>query len=88
MRPVKYFGTADHAYHPDHENLNRCIGNDSPHICLSCADQFIVDSRFPIDRCPKCSSSAIAGAFELQGKDCPFCKRGVLDKDPDFYCIS
>jgi hypothetical protein len=25
-------GRKRHAYHPDHENLDRCVGNDVPHL--------------------------------------------------------
>ena len=33
-----------------------CVGNDSPHICLSCGCKFMVDSRKPISPCPGVST--------------------------------
>jgi hypothetical protein len=30
-------GANVYAYHPDHDELEKCIGNDEPHVCLSCA---------------------------------------------------
>lgn len=33
-------GQKQYAYHPDHKNLARCIGNDSPHLCLNCGEEF------------------------------------------------
>jgi len=67
-----------YAYHPHHDKLEKCIGNDSPYICLSCGEQFMVDSRSPVDHCPKCSAVDIVSTFELDGKNCPVCKRGHL----------
>ena len=76
-----------YAYHPDHERLSLCIGNDSPHLCLACGNEFVVDSRAPVDHCPKCSSLDIVDAFKLAGKDCPAWPDGCFD-DPEFECIS
>jgi DNA-directed RNA polymerase subunit RPC12/RpoP len=81
-------GEKQYAYHPDHENLARCIGNDSPHLCLACGKQFKVDSRAPRTGCPACNSPEIVDTFHLDGRDCPFCKTGVFAADPDFWCIS
>ena len=77
-----------YAYHPDHENLARCIGNDSPHLCLSCGEEFLVDSRAPVSACPKCDSTEICDTFELDGKACPFCSKGTFQLDPTFHAIS
>ena len=38
-------GAKLYAYHPDHDSLAQCIGNDDPHLCLSCGREFMVDSR-------------------------------------------
>ena len=81
-------GRKQYAYHPDHERLARCIGNDSPRLCLTCGEEFMVDSREPSDCCPKCGSPETANTFELEGRTCPWCKKGVFSMDPDFYCIS
>ena len=81
-------GTKQYAYHPDHERLARCIGNDTPHLCLSCGHEFKVDSRDPVDACPKCSARDIADSYQLDGKQCPFCKAGVFAAEEGFHMIS
>ena len=81
-------GEKQYAYHPNHDKLVRCIGNDSPHICLDCGEQFKVDSRSPLTKCPKCDSTEIPSTYQLEGKRCPVCKDGVFGIDPDFHCIS
>lgn len=81
-------GQKQYAYHPDHENLARCIGNDSPHICLNCGEEALVDSRSPIQSCPKCKAENLVSAFRLEGKLCPFCKKGVFMSDQDFHLVS
>jgi protein-arginine kinase activator protein McsA len=81
-------GKKHYAYHPDHENLARCIGNDSPHLCLACGKQFKVDSRVRRTGCSACDSPEIVDTFHLDGRDCPFCKAGVFADDPDFWCVS
>ena len=85
---IDSLGKKHYAHHPDHERLSQCIGNDSPHLCLVCAEEFMVDSRSPITQCPKCGSADIADIYLLEGKKCPACIKGVFDIDPDFYCIS
>ena len=81
-------GQKQHAYHPDHERLAKCIGNDEPHLCLTWGLEFNVDSRAPIVNCPKCGSVDISGTYQLEGRPCPYCKGGVFVSDPDFFCIS
>lgn len=81
-------GAKQYAYHPDHERLARCIGNDSPHLCLSCGAEFMVDSRAPVEACEKCGAPDIADTFRLGGKQCPYCKKGKFVADPDSRCIS
>jgi len=81
-------GSKRYAYHPDHEQLDLCIGNDSPHLCLSCGHEFMVDSRSPVLACPRCEACEIVGAFDLGEKQCPFCKAGVFVVDPKFRDIS
>ena len=77
-----------YAYHPDHEKLERCIGNDTPHLCLSCGNNFMVDSRSPITQCPKCHSEDISGTFLLDDKACPVCKKGLFILDPTQGAVS
>jgi hypothetical protein len=48
-------GRKRYAYHPSSER-DLCVGNDSPHICLSCGCKFMVDSRKPISPCPGVST--------------------------------
>jgi predicted RNA-binding Zn-ribbon protein involved in translation (DUF1610 family) len=81
-------GTKRYAYHPDHERLALCIGNDSPHLCLACGAEFEVDSRAPSAECPGCGSSEITDTYRLGGCRCPYCKAGEFAVDPDFHCIS
>ena len=81
-------GDKQYAYHPDHERLARGIGNDSPHICLECGEEFAMDSRAPLATCPKCDNANISATFRLDGKRCPYCKAGVFAEDPDSWCVS
>jgi hypothetical protein len=81
-------GKKQYAYHPDHERLDRCIGNDTPYLCMTCGHQYVVDSREPTDCCPKCGSTQTADTFCLNGRECPWCKAGVFVIDPNYYCIS
>lgn len=81
-------GCKQYAHHPDHDSLAKCIGNDTPHLCLVCNEAFNVDSRTPTLECPKCGASDIAGTFQLSKKRCPHCKEGVFNVDDDYHCIS
>jgi DNA-directed RNA polymerase subunit RPC12/RpoP len=81
-------GAKQCAYHPDHERLALCIGNDSPHICLACGGEFMVDSLAPVAACPDCGATEIAHTFGLDGVRCPYCKVGEFDADPGFHCVS
>jgi len=84
--PVWSFG--ERGSWTSHELLERCIGNDTEHLCLSCKKEFMVDSEAPITTCPKCKSSDIVDMMELGGKSCPYCKDGVFGADPGFSPIS
>lgn len=81
-------GKKCYAYHPDHEKLDRCIGNDSPHLCLACGHEFMVDSLHPVKSCPKCHSTRRCDTFRLEDKKCPYCGEGRFRVDPDSYCES
>ncbi len=81
-------GAKRYAYHPDHDGLARCIGNDSPALCLGCGAECLVDSQAPTTACPTCNASELVSTFELDGKTCPFCKTGKFSVDPEFFCIS
>jgi DNA-directed RNA polymerase subunit RPC12/RpoP len=80
-------GRKRYAYHPNPQR-DLCIGNDSPHLCLSCGEQLMVDSNAPLTRCPKCASADLASTYHLSGKRCPYCKGGTFEQDPDFFLIS
>ena len=79
-------GKKQYAYHPS-DKRDLCIGNDSPHLCLSCKKEFMADSEAPITACPKCKSSEIVDKMELARKSCPYCKAGVFG-DPIPFAIS
>ncbi|MEZ6128619.1 MAG: hypothetical protein R3C59_08040 [Planctomycetaceae bacterium] len=81
-------GEKQYAYHPDHDKLVRCIGNDADFICLDCAKTFRGDSRDPKSECPTCQSALVVSTWELDGKVCPKCRDGTLYKDPDVRMIS
>ena len=74
-------GKKKYAYHPRHDLLDRCIGNDSPHLSLACGNKFKVDSREPITKCRKCRSTEIADVCDQDGRTCPFCKQGVFAEE-------
>lgn len=80
--------TKQYAYHPDHERLALCIGNDTPHLCLSCGAESLVDSRRPTSSCPSCGSQPLVETYNLDDKPCPYCRAGFFAEDPDFFCIS
>jgi len=77
-----------YAYHPDHENLARCIGNDVPHLCLSCGAETKVDSRRPRTKCRKCKAAALVETWDLQGKTCSRCSKGQFKRDDSSFSIS
>jgi Zn finger protein HypA/HybF involved in hydrogenase expression len=81
-------GEKKYAYHPEHDLLALCIGNDAPHLCLSCGKEFVVDSREPKSTCPKCKSEDISDRVDLDGRGCPSCKKGTFSIDPDWHLIS
>jgi DNA-directed RNA polymerase subunit RPC12/RpoP len=81
-------GQKQYAYHPDHERLALCIGNDAEHLCLTCGLEFKVDSRSPTRSCPKCHSTNHVDTYELDGSPCPFCKRGTFRVDSEASAIS
>jgi hypothetical protein len=80
-------GKKQYAYHPD-PKMELCIGNDSPHLCLGCGKEFMVDSVNPAKACPRCGGKKFVDTFELEGQTCPYCKKGPSKADPGFCCIS
>lgn len=80
-------GVKRYAYHPDHENLARCVGNDSPYLCLGCGASFLMDSKDKRNKCPECKSPKVQSQSKLEGCVCPYCKEGVFEVDPDKFAI-
>jgi hypothetical protein len=81
-------GQKRYAYHPDHENLARCVGNDVPHLCLACGATTKVDSRAPRDQCRRCRARQLVATWDLAGRRCPYCKEGAFGEDPRVVAIS
>ena len=81
-------GKKKYAYHPDHEELEKCIANDLPYLCLDCGQQVKIDSRKRTKNCPDCMSANVADTFSLEGVTCPMCDDGHFVRDSKFYCIS
>ena len=81
-------GKKRYAYHPDHEHLALCIGNDEPHRCLNCGAETRVDSRRPRTTCRRCKTGPLANAFDLAGRQCPYCRVGEFALDPTWHIIS
>lgn len=81
-------GKKRHAYHPDHERLALCIGNDVPHLCLGCGRETTVDSRRRRTRCRACEAGPLVETWELAGHSCPYCRAGRFAQDPTFVAVS
>ena len=81
-------GNKKYAYHPNHDELEKCIANDEPHLCLNCGNEVKIDSRLEPQKCPECGSASVIGTFCLEGVKCPKCDDGQFVVDNDFYCIS
>jgi len=81
-------GKKKYAYHPDHEELAKCIGNDSPYLCIKCSKEFKVDSQNPLMECPECESGDIEPTTALDGRKCPFCNNGTFKLNTNYFCIS
>ena len=80
-------GAKIYAYHPSAER-GRCIGNDVPHLCLECGQEFNVDSNAPCSECVGCSSNRISDLLMLEGHTCPVCRSGRFLLDPEFRAVS
>lgn len=80
-------GLKRYAYHPDRER-DRCTDIEIPVLCLNCGKQAKIDSAKPISCCPRCKSTELVDQWHLDGKPCPFCKRGTFAVDPDFFLVS
>jgi DNA-directed RNA polymerase subunit RPC12/RpoP len=81
-------GVKKYAYHPDHDALAKCIGNDVPHLCLSCGKEVVIDSRSSLPKCPDCDSKTVVCTYHLDGKECPTCKNGRFVQDKSFFAVS
>ena len=81
-------GHKQYTYHPSHDALEKCIGYESPCLCLSCGELFSVDSLEPTNSCPKCSSSEINELYDIDDKNCPYCNLGKFHVDDRFFMVS
>lgn len=81
-------GKKVYAYHPNHDELSKCIANDVPHICLDCGNEVKIDSRLETKACPKCRSSKVVETYELSGVECPKCGEGRFKQDEGIVAIS
>lgn len=81
-------GRKRHAYHPYHEALARCIGNDVPHLCLACGRETTVDSERPPRHCRRCRTGTLIPTWELAGQRCPTCREGSFVASAEPYAIS
>lgn len=81
-------GRKRYAYHPDHTNLARCVGNDEPHLCLACGFEMKVDTLKPVTRCRKCRAGPLFPLWELDGVPCPRCREGHFALDNERRAIS
>ena len=74
-------GRKKYAYHPDHDALARCIGNDVPHLCLACGCETRVDSLKPRTTCRRCKAERLVPVWDLTDVACPRCKAGTMRWD-------
>ena len=81
-------GTKHYAHHPGHDGLAKCIGNDVPHLCLTCGTTCNVDSRAPREQCPSCDARPLVPTGKLGGRQCPYCEDGIFEADPAFFAVS
>jgi DNA-directed RNA polymerase subunit RPC12/RpoP len=81
-------GLKRYAYHPDHANLARCVGNDRDYLCLDCGAKFREDYEVAEPKCSQCMSRHVAAFGQLDGKSCPHCKSGTIREDEEGFAIS
>jgi hypothetical protein len=81
-------GNKKYAYHPNFDELEKCIANDEPHLCLGCGVEINIDSREKEKHCPKCSSTNVVDSFGLEETKCPNCDSGHFKRDDSFGMIS
>jgi DNA-directed RNA polymerase subunit RPC12/RpoP len=81
-------GCKEYAYHPDHKGLAKCIGNDVPHLCLTCGKEVVIDSRSSVQKCPDCDSEKVVSTYYLDGRECPTCRNGRFVQDKSYFAIS
>jgi DNA-directed RNA polymerase subunit RPC12/RpoP len=80
-------GKKRYAYHPDEER-DQCTGNDTDYLCLACGRQFRREQLSPKKGCTKCRSPSIIDTWLLDGKPCPYCRKGRFGIDPTTELIS
>ena len=75
---------------PEYDNLNERTGNMVDMLCLDCGREFRRDMERQKAVCPsrKCKSAHITPTWELDGRECPKCRRGVFKEDESVRAIS
>ena len=80
-------GKRVYAYHPDPER-DFCTGIESDSLCLDCGKQMRQDVDAFLKPCRKCKGVNIADVTGLEGKGCPFCRRGMFRVDEGSHRVS
>ena len=81
-------GNKKYAYHPNHDEREKCIANDLPHLGLSCGTEVKIDSRLESRVCPECGAGDVVDTWQLEGVKCSKCEDGHFVSDKEFFCIS
>ena len=71
-------GEKRHAHHPSPER-ERCVGTESPHLCMDCAAEFLAGDADAPPACPACGSSRVLWTWLLEGRACPRCRTGAFE---------
>jgi len=80
-------GTRHYAHHPDPAR-DLCVEVESPVLCLGCGGEAVSDSAAPLTACPTCASEEIVDMWDIEGRRCPYCRRGTFSVDSSSPMIS
>jgi len=80
-------GNKVYVYHPSPDRI-LAIANDESFLCLDCGKQVKIDSRREQKACPKCKSTRVVDTYQLEGVECPKCRKGHFKQDEDYRVIS
>lgn len=56
------------------------IGTNSHCLCTACLSKFDLDVNVDERKCPKCGSEKVYTEEEMVGKECPRCRKGIIEK--------